>query len=499
MITFLTYQLKVAVIMAVFYIFYRLFLIKDSWHRLNRIVLLSTALLSFLLPVCIITITKTEVLPMPVAKLMQSASSTPAQSSTPWWHIALMAVYVAGMVFVLSRVLASVLHVRSIIRHARKEIMADGTAVYIMPGNAASFSWMGHIVISEADWNNNETTIISHEKAHVALRHSIDVLITDLIAAAQWFNPAIWMLRIDLRAVHEYEADDTVLRAGTDLRSYQYLLISKAAAMNGYTIANNFNHSILKNRIFMMEKETSTRRSLLRALYLLPLVCISLALNAQTKINYVPDNGKGYSAQLNYDKNVSYNLVFDEIKMDGEALEGLSLDKILDLLPYLKKDADGNITTSKGDKVKKIIVNGKELYTIEPSANATTTIPDLKVVDAGKEMEMEFSGMTGETVDDLIKSLPGVKFDENGNVSVNGKSVRKILVNGKEYISNDPDNIYANDIVDEVEGKTPEGYSRKIIVDVDKNTDQVTITSEDKEDSNTEQSTTFGTKTNNLK
>ena len=249
----------------------------------------------------------------------------------------------------------------------------------------------------------------------------------------------------------------------------------------------------------MMEKETSTGRSLLRALYLLPLVCISLALNAQTKINYVPDNGKGYSAQLNYDKNVSYNLVFDEIKMDGEALEGLSLDKILDLLPYLKKDADGNITTSKGDKVKKIIVNGKELYTIEPSANATTTIPDLKVVDAGKEMEMEFSGMTGETVDDLIKSLPGVKFDENGNVSVNGKSVRKILVNGKEYISNDPDNIYANDIVDEVEGKTPEGYSRKIIVDVDKNTDQVTITSEDKEDSNTEQNTTFGTKTNNLK
>ena len=475
MVSFLTYQLKVAVIMAVFYIFYRLFLIKDSWHRLNRIVLLSTALLSFLLPVCIITIHKTEVLPMPVAQLVQAVSSTPAQPSTPWWHIALMAVYAAGVVFVLARVLSSVLRVRNIIKDARKEVLADGTVVYIMPGNAASFSWMGHIVISEADWNNNESAIIRHEKAHVALRHSIDVLITDIIAAIQWFNPAIWMLRIDLRAVHEYEADDTVLRAGTDIRSYQYLLISKAAAMNGYTIANNFNHSILKNRIFMMEKETSTRRSLLRALYLLPLVCISLALNSQTKVNYVYNDGKSNPGQLNY-------YTFDEIRLDGDALDGLTLDKILEMLPNGQKDADGNITV-KGQQVKRIIINGKELFKKEEPAKSGPTIPDLKVVDAGKEMDMEFSGMSQEAVVDLIKSLPGVKLSQDGKVSVNGKAVRKILVNGKEYISDDPDNIFANDIVDQVEGKAPEGYSRNITVNVDENSDQVTITSEDKPDS----------------
>ena len=403
MITFLTYQLKVAVIMAVFYIFFRLLLIKDTWHRLNRIVLLSTALLSLLLPVCIITIHKTEVLPVPMTQLTQAVSSTPAQPSTPWWHIALMTVYAAGVVFVLIRVLASALRVRGIIRHARKEVMADGTTVYVMPGNDPSFSWMGHIVISEADWNSHETAIINHEKAHVALRHSIDVLITDIIAALQWFNPAIWMLRIDLRAVHEYEADDTVLRAGTDIRSYQYLLISKAAAMNGYTIANNFNHSILKNRIFMMEKERTTRRSLLRALYLLPLVFISLALNAKTKVNYVYSDAQSDQTPRKIVARVTYET--DTVKYEG-------------------------------------IVN-----------------------------------------DELIKSLPSVGFDENGNMTVNGKAVRKILVNGKEYISDDPNAIYASDIVDEVEGKTPEGYSRNITVNVDKNTDQVTITSEVKPDS----------------
>ncbi len=465
MITFLTYQLKVAVIMAVFYIFFRLLLIKDSWHRLNRIVLLSTALLSFLLPVCIITIHKTEVLPMPVAQLMQAVSSTPAQPSVPWWQIALMAVYTTGVVFVLARVLTSVIRVRNIIKDARKEVLADGTVVYIMPGNAASFSWMGHIVISEADWNNNESAIIRHEKAHVALHHSIDVLITDLIAAAQWFNPAIWMLRIDLRAVHEYEADDTVLRAGTDLRSYQYLLISKAAAMNGYTIANNFNHSILKNRIFMMEKERTTKKSLLRALYLLPLVCISLALNAKTKVNYVYDN---------QDVNTSNPVTITKVKADGDTLkingvlkyelpDPKSSEDFLKITGVEVNNETGEIKQN-GRPVKKVLINGKE-------ADANQMMEFLK---GNYDHEQSVNDGNEET----IKSVDG-----NDNVTVNDKAVRKILVNGKEFFSDAQSPIYANDIVDEVEGKTPEGYSRNIMVNVDKNTDQVSITSEDKPDS----------------
>ena len=432
--TFLTYQLKVAVIMAVFYIFFRLLLIKDTWHRLNRIVLLSTALLSFLLPVCIITIHKTEVLPVPMTQLMQAVSSTPAQPSTPWWHIALMTVYAAGVVFVLAKVLTSALRVRSIIRHARKEVMADGTTVFVMPGNDPSFSWMGHIVISEADWNNRETAIINHENAHVALHHSIDVLITDIIAALQWFNPAIWMLRIDLRAVHEYEADDTVLRSGTDLRSYQYLLISKAAAMNGYTIANNFNHSILKNRIFMMEKERTTRRSLLRALYLLPLVCVSLALNAQTKVNYVFKNpsdqdSKVTIARITYDQDTlkySGALIYENpepgkevMKMEAYKLpDGTSVDDAIKSLPGVQVDEDGNITVN-GKPVKRIMVNGQDSYLKDGETPLNYLNEVTTLINEGK-------------YDEVIEKMPGVTRDQDGNITVNGKAVSKILVDGEE-------------------------------------------------------------------
>jgi hypothetical protein len=234
----------------------------------------------------------------------------------------------------------------------------------------------------------------------------------------------------------------------------------------------------------MMEKETSTRRSLLRALYLLPLVCISLALNAQTKVNYVYNDGKQDSSQsTNDDKTVTTSMVVNEFKLDGEEMEGMSLDSILDLLPYLKKDANGKITIDHGSQVnggqvQKIIVNGKVLYGQEATANAEPAIPRISVVDSGSGMIIDLSGNSSETVDKIIKALPGAEFDEDGNITVNGKPVKKILVNGKEYNSGDPYNIYVSRIVEEVEGEVPNGHNRVTTVTVNEN-GQVTITNKD--------------------
>ena len=121
--TFLTYQLKVAVIMAVFYIFYRLFLNKDTWHRLNRMVLLCTALLSFLLPVCIITLHKTQVIHITdtIETLTHQGTAEAILPDAPWWHIALASAYLAGVAFVLFRIAASILRVRTVIKNANKE------------------------------------------------------------------------------------------------------------------------------------------------------------------------------------------------------------------------------------------------------------------------------------------------------------------------------------------------------------------------------------------
>ena len=291
MSSFLIYEGKVAVALLVFYLFYRFLLKKETFHRFNRVVLVGTAVLSFLLPLCIITIRK----PVETAPAELDISALPEMVpmagervtlSQPWWQVALILLFFAGVAFVLIRILVSVLSILRIIRHGRQVLEEDGCRVIVTERDIDPFSWMRYIVLSRKDWEGSNATIIAHEKAHITYGHSVELLLVDILSACQWFNPAIWMLRSDLQELHEYEADDAVLRSGANLRDYQYLLIRKAVGKSGYSVANSLNHSILKNRITMMSKSKSPLRRGLRVLYLLPLVCLGIGLQAKTV--YVP-------------------------------------------------------------------------------------------------------------------------------------------------------------------------------------------------------------------
>ncbi len=290
---FLIYDAKVAVALLVFYLFYRFLLKKETFHRFNRIVLVGTAVLSFLLPLCIITIHKPiemdPVAPEPVvlAADVPALETAPfVEPNLPWWPVALTILFWAGVAFVLARVLISILSILRIIRQGEPVREEDGCRILVTERNIDPFSWMKYIILSKKDWEQPHASILTHEKAHIAYGHSIEVLLVDVLSALQWFNPAIWMLRADLKELHEYEADDAVLRTGANLREYQYLLIRKAVSKSGYSVANSFNHSILKNRITMMSKSKSPLARGLRALYLLPLVCLAIGLQARTV--YVP-------------------------------------------------------------------------------------------------------------------------------------------------------------------------------------------------------------------
>ena len=276
---FLIYDAKVAVALLVFYLFYRFLLKKETFHRFNRFVLVGTAVLSFLLPLCIITIHKPmemePVVPEPVVVAADMAAQEPVplvEPNLPWWPVALTILFWAGVAFVLARVLISILSILRIIRQGEPVREEDGSRILVTERDIDPFSWMKSIVLSRKDWEIPHESILAHEKAHIAYGHSIEILLVDVLSALQWFNPAIWMLRADLKELHEYEADDAVLRAGADLREYQYLLIRKAVSKSGYSVANSFNHSILKNRITMMSKSRSPLSRGLRALGLLPLV-----------------------------------------------------------------------------------------------------------------------------------------------------------------------------------------------------------------------------------
>ena len=285
MLSFLIYEGKVAVALAVFYMFYRLLLKKETFHRFNRFVLVGTVVLSFVLPLCIITIKRPMEMTMaPVGSVAvgELVTTAPVAATTPWWPMALIILFWAGVTFVLIRELISVFSIDLIIRLGQQVREEDGCKIVVTDQEIAPLSWMRYIILSRKDWEGPHAPILAHEKAHVAYGHSVELLLVDILAAFQWFNPAIWMLRADLKELHEYEADDAVLRSGVDLKEYQYLLIRKAVGKSGYSVANSFNHSILKNRITMMSKSKSPLSRGLRVLYVLPLVFLALSLNAQT-------------------------------------------------------------------------------------------------------------------------------------------------------------------------------------------------------------------------
>ena len=284
MLPFLIYEGKVAIVLAVFSLFYRLLLKKESFHRLNRMVLMGVVLVSFLLPMCVITIHK----PMELASQQATVTTTTGNTPGAWWPTALALLYFAGVVFVLARELVSILSVLRIIRQGEQEREQDGCKIIITNRDVGPFSWMKYIVLSRQDWASPHESIITHEKAHIHYRHSIDLLLIDILSAFQWFNPAIWVLRMDLQELHEYEADDAVLRSGANLKDYQYLLVKKAVGKSGYSVANSFNHSILKNRITMMSKTKSTLTRGLRVFWLIPLMCMCIGLQTQTVYDDLP-------------------------------------------------------------------------------------------------------------------------------------------------------------------------------------------------------------------
>ena len=283
MMEFLTYDLKV------FYMFYRLLLSRETFHCVNRIVLLTTAVASFILPLCVITLHKTVVIELTETHVDFEGMTMMIEEAEqqPFWQTAAIIAFFIGMVATLGYTLSNVLRVWLLISHSQQHPQPDGTVICVTSFDVSPFSWMHYIVLSQSDYEAQDASILAHERGHIRRRHSLDLLLVDTLTALQWFNPAMWMLRQDLRAIHEYEADAAVLSQGINMRQYQYLLIQKAVSHCGYSVANGISHSTLKNRINMMLHKNSSRASLLKLLALVPIVGIALAMQAETVNDYV--------------------------------------------------------------------------------------------------------------------------------------------------------------------------------------------------------------------
>lgn len=293
---FFIYILKSSVCLVLFYLFFRLLLSKETFHRFNRMALLGVLFFSLLIP-CIEVTTRHQVevqqavLSIEQLLLMAELEATPANvgavqetSAISWVQIVLL-VYLAGILFLACRNIYSLICLFRLIHSGKHEKLEKGVTLVVHNQEIAPFSWMNYIVISRKDLEENGREILIHEMAHIHHRHSVDLLVADICIFFQWFNPGAWLLKQELQNVHEYEADETVINEGVNAKEYQLLLINKAVGTRLYSMANSFNHSKLKKRITMMLKEKSNPWARLKYLYVLPLAAIAVTAFARPEIS----------------------------------------------------------------------------------------------------------------------------------------------------------------------------------------------------------------------
>ena len=292
--TFFVYILKSAFCLALFYLFYRLLLSKETFHRFNRVALLGLLVASCVVPLIQVGaqganeinrqfLSLEEMLLM--AEPMDEVGAEVLAVPTWGWKEMLLLLYIIGIVFFLIRNLWSLGRMIGLIDGCRKEKMDDGILLFTHRKEIAPFSWMKCIVLSEKDLDEGGEAILTHERAHIANRHSWDLLLADVCVFFQWFNPAAWLLKQELQNIHEYEADEWVINQGIDAKKYQLLLIKKAVGTRLYSMANSLNHSSLKKRITMMIKKKSNPWARLKYLYILPLAAASVAAFARPEVS----------------------------------------------------------------------------------------------------------------------------------------------------------------------------------------------------------------------
>lgn len=450
MTEFLIYDAKVAVLIAVFYMFYRLLLARETFHRLNRIVLIATALLSFVLPLCIITTHHTVIVQMAAPTTSAATAAASVIQETPLWQTLAVAVFFIGMALTLGSTALSILKVCRMIAKCEKHKQADGTVIAVSDENVAPFSFMRYIVLNRTDFAEHDAAILAHEQAHIHLYHSVDVLATDIITALQWFNPAIWMLRADLRAIHEYEADAAVLAKNINARQYQYLLVKKAAGRGGYSIANSFNHSTLKNRITMMLCSKSANTRMLKLLFALPIIGVTIALNAKTVNNYQFAGEQKSELAADQPNAVRPNVARETTKM--QPATAIAADETSTTSVEQKKTikVEGTVVDEKGEPIVGAIVMGQDKkhgtvtddkgkFTIaEAEENSPLQVQyvDYKseVVAASPKMKVVLrndgsAAKKASTLEDVDIYIDGVKTSKADMDKLNPKDIESITVN----------------------------------------------------------------------
>ena len=419
----LYYLLRASISMALLYGFYKLFLGKNTFHAINRFVLIAIALLTVLLPLCRfnfipdlgrVTISDYPSWDLSDIPVSEFSSMTATQQLFPWREL-LFVVFVVGFLIALVRYLIGFFQIIGIIRNSHKEKLNDGSTLCLSVKDIAPFSWMNYVVLYGKGVPEENRTIIQHEQAHIHLKHSFDMLFIDLFTSFFWFNPFSWLLRREIRSVHEYQADAQVLNEGVEIKQYQLLLIRKCVGEQKFALANNFLQRDLHKRIQMMMKKSSERQMKWRYTAALPLLFLVMVALSVPKLNAsIPDKAIEQSHEKAVKEGESIILAKDFVEFANGSLE-------LGKVRIVAKD-DSIAVAAKVGAQPLYIVDGKEVASLsEFDPEQIESIEVLKQHATDKFGERGKEGVIHITTKKVVKKTIGFNEDDKPLLILDGE------------------------------------------------------------------------------
>ena len=268
------YILKSSACLLILLSFYKLFLEKESIHAFKRFYLLGALIVSAIIPG--ITFISYAVLPETTSNSLILVTTSEGAATTNYLAIILWSLYGIGVVIFGLKFIINLNNIRAKIKYNHK-LKQSGITNVLMRKKVTPHTFFSFIFLNKQRFETNEipAEVLLHEKTHAIQKHSIDVLIIELIQVVFWFNPLVYLLKNAIKLNHEFLADQAVIRNSTASAHYQNLLL-EFSSNSAPQLANSINYSSIKKRITVMKTETSKKRSFLRTALLLPLLALLL-------------------------------------------------------------------------------------------------------------------------------------------------------------------------------------------------------------------------------
>ncbi len=280
---FFIYIVESAVSVTLFYLFYELFLKRDTWFRFNRYFLLAGLIFSVILPFLDFSASSLLVNSqnqfefneyMNIGLTVSSFEEQTLESISNPNYILLFYLFVGSLFFM--RFIYQLLKILNTIS-ANEIINYRNKKLVLLNNNSSPFSFFNYIFINKDDYGSiGSNELMLHEITHAQQKHSFDVVLLELLLVLQWFNPFIYRYRLAFKEVHEYLADRGVLISNNDKIGYQKLILDQIEKSFSVNLASQFNYSLTKNRIKMMTRINSGKLSKFKILLVLPLIVLLL-------------------------------------------------------------------------------------------------------------------------------------------------------------------------------------------------------------------------------